>query len=97
MEAPGLAEVNRAKRDGRWDREYDGAKTSVVPEDLVEALARNVKARKFFETLNAANRYAILYRVATAKRTETRAARIAKFVAMCEGHKRLHPVRKKAS
>ena len=97
MEAPGLAEVNRATRDGRWDRAYDGAKTSVVPDDLAEALARNVKARTFFETLDAANRYAILYRVTTAKRAETRAARIATFVAMCEEHKPLHPVRAKAS
>lgn len=91
MEAPGLAEVNHAERDGRWDRAYDGAKTSVVPDDLAEALARNVKARTFFETLDAANRYAILYRVTTAKRADTRAARIATFVAMCEEHKRLHP------
>ena len=97
MEAPGLAEVDRAKRDGRWDRAYDGAKTSVVPDDLAEALARNVKARNFFESLDSANRFAILYRVTTAKRAETRAARIATFVTMCEEHKRLHPVRAKAS
>src|SRR5215510_7597659 len=64
MEAPGLAEVDHAKRDGRWERAYDGAKTSSVPSDLVEALAKNARARAFFENLDAANRYAILYRVA---------------------------------
>jgi len=93
MEAPGLAEVDRAKRDGRWERAYESAKTSTVPDDLADALSRNDRARAFFETLDAANRYAILYRVTTAKRAETRAKRIATFVAMCAAHKTLHPAR----
>jgi uncharacterized protein YdeI (YjbR/CyaY-like superfamily) len=97
MQAPGLAEVERAKGDGRWDRAYDGSRTSTVPDDLAEALERNRRAREFFETLDAANRYAILYRVATAKRPETRARRIATFVAMCAAHETLHPARAKAA
>jgi len=93
MEAPGLAEVERAKRDGRWERAYDGAKTSTVPRDLAEALGRNVRAKAFFETLDGANRFAILYRVTTAKLPTTRAKRIATFVAMCAAHQTLHPAR----
>jgi len=93
MQAPGLAEVERAKRDGRWARAYDGAKTSSVPRDLAEALDRNARAKAFFETLSGANRYAILYRVATAKLPATRAKRIATFVAMCAAHQTLHPER----
>src|SRR5688572_24354531 len=79
IEAPGLAEVERAKRDGRWERAYDGAKASTVPSDLAEALGRNARAKAFFEALDGANRYAILYRVTTAKLPETRAKRIATF------------------
>ncbi len=97
MQAPGLAEVERAKRDGRWARAYDSAKTSTAPNDLAEAFERNRRARAFFETLDAANRYAILYRVTTAKRPETRAQRIATFVAMCSAHETLHPVRAKVA
>lgn len=93
MQAPGLAEVERAKRDGRWERAYDGAKTSTVPADLAEALDRNPRAKAFFDTLDAANRYAILYRVTTAKLPATRAKRIATFVAMCAAHQTLHPAR----
>jgi uncharacterized protein YdeI (YjbR/CyaY-like superfamily) len=95
MEAPGLAEVERAKRDGRWERAYDGAKTSTVPRDLAEALDRNARAKAFFETLDGANRYAILYRVTTAKLPATRAKRITTFVAMCAAHQTLHPARRK--
>lgn len=90
MEAPGLAEVERAKGDGRWERAYDGAKTSTVPNDLAEALAQNVRAKAFFDTLDAANRYAILYRVQTAKKPETRAERIERFVTMCARHETIH-------
>ena len=93
MEAPGLAEVERAKRDGRWDRAYDGARSSSVPADLIAAFARNARARKFFDTLDGANRYAILCRVQTAKRPETRAERIKRFVALCTRHETIHPAR----
>jgi uncharacterized protein YdeI (YjbR/CyaY-like superfamily) len=97
LEAPGLAEVEKAKQDGRWARAYDGAKKSTVPRDLADAFERDDRARAVFEAHDSANRYAILYRVATAKSTETRAQRIAKFVAMCAANKTLHPVRAKAA
>jgi uncharacterized protein YdeI (YjbR/CyaY-like superfamily) len=90
MEAPGLLEVDRAKRDGRWERAYDGAATASVPADLAHALAKDAGALAFFETLDRANRYAILYRVQTAKRPQTRAERIARFVEMCARHERVH-------
>ena len=97
MELPGLAQVESAKRDGRWERAYDGGRTSEVPADLAAALARNRRARMFFETLERANRYAILYRVQTAKKPETRADRIARFVAMCARHETVHPRRRARS
>jgi uncharacterized protein YdeI (YjbR/CyaY-like superfamily) len=95
METPGLAEVERAKRDGRWERAYDGARSSSLPADLVAAFARNARARTFFETLDGANRYAILYRVQTAKKAQTRAQRIARFVTLCARHETIHPRRQK--
>lgn len=94
MRPPGLAEVDRAKRDGRWERAYDGARTSQVPPDLAAALARAPQARAFFETLDGPNRYAILYRIQTAKLAATRANRIATFVELCAAGKTLHPPRK---
>ena len=90
MAAPGAAEVARAKADGRWARAYDGARTSEVPADLAAALARNKRARAFFAALDGANRYAILYRVHQAKKAETRAERIKRFVAMCARGERVH-------
>lgn len=93
MAAPGLAEVERAKQDGRWEQAYDSAKTSQVPPDLIAALAANPRAAAFFETVSAANRYAILWRVQTAKKAETRAKRIAQFVEMLAKHETLHPGR----
>jgi uncharacterized protein YdeI (YjbR/CyaY-like superfamily) len=80
MQPPGLAEVDRAKADGRWDAAYDSPSTATVPDDLERALRRNKKAREFFATLSASNRYTILYRIQDAKRPETRARRIAQFV-----------------
>ena len=97
MEAPGLAEVERAKCDGRWERAYDGARSSSVPADLVAAFARNARAKAFFETLDGANHYAILYRVQTAKKPETRAERIMRFVALCARHETIHPRRQTKS
>ena len=93
MEAPGLAEIERAKRDGRWERAYDGARASSVPADLAAAFARNARARAFFAALDGANRYAILYRVQTAKKPEARAERIAQFVEMCARQETIHPRR----
>jgi uncharacterized protein YdeI (YjbR/CyaY-like superfamily) len=92
----GLREIDRARADGRWDRAYAGASTAKVPEDLRAALARNKKAAAFFETLDAKNRYAILYRTHNAKKAETRAERIAKFVAMLARGETIHPQKAKA-
>jgi uncharacterized protein YdeI (YjbR/CyaY-like superfamily) len=93
MQPSGLAEVERARKDGRWDRAYDGPRSAAVPEDLTAALARAPKARAFFESLDSANRYAILYRLQTAKTDRTRAERLAKFVAMCAKGETIHPRR----
>jgi uncharacterized protein YdeI (YjbR/CyaY-like superfamily) len=90
MTAAGHAEVDRAKGDGRWDAAYDAASTATVPDDLQAALDASPKAAEAFAGLNRTNRYAILFRVADAKRPETRARRIAGFVAMLERGERLH-------
>ncbi len=91
MKPAGLAEVERAKRDGRWEAAYTSQSRATVPPDLEKALAANPRAARFFETLESHNRYAVLFRVHTAKKPETRATRIAKFVAMLARHERLHP------
>ena len=93
MKPAGLREVERAKADGRWVAAYASQSKAEVPPDLAQALAANPRAAKFFETLESHNRYAILYRVHTAKRPETRAARIAQFVGMLAAHETLHPSR----
>jgi uncharacterized protein YdeI (YjbR/CyaY-like superfamily) len=90
MQAPGLAQVEAAQADGRWARAYDGARTSTVPEDLEAALEAEPRAKAFFATLNAANRYAVLWRVQTAAKAETRARRIAQLVAMLARGETLH-------
>jgi len=90
MQPPGLAEVERAKRDGRWDAAYDSPSRAAVPEDLAAALAVNPRAAAFFATLDGANRYAVLWRVQTAKKPETRAKRVEDFVAMLARHEKIH-------
>jgi uncharacterized protein YdeI (YjbR/CyaY-like superfamily) len=82
MKPPGRREVERAQADGRWQAAYDGARTAEVPDDLERALARNAKARESFAALSAGGRYSILYSIEEAKRPETRARRIERFVAM---------------
>jgi uncharacterized protein YdeI (YjbR/CyaY-like superfamily) len=91
MTPAGLREVEAAKADGRWERAYAGARAAEVPEDLVAALAANKKAQKAFATLDGANRYSILYHVHDAKKPETRAKRIAKYVAMLANGEKPHP------
>lgn len=86
----GLAEIERARGDGRWDAAYAPASTAAEPDDLRAALDADPEARAFFDTLTGANRYAILYRVQTARKPETRAARIAKFVSLCAAGETLH-------
>jgi uncharacterized protein YdeI (YjbR/CyaY-like superfamily) len=90
MRPPGLAEIEAAKADGRWDAAYAPQSEAEIPADLQAALDANPKAASFFATLTGANRYAILYRVGEARKPETRAARIAKFVAMLERGETLH-------
>jgi uncharacterized protein YdeI (YjbR/CyaY-like superfamily) len=90
MRSAGLAQVEAAKADGRWDAAYEPPSTATVPEDLQTALNANPKAKAFFETLTGANRYAVIYRVNDAKRPETRAKRIAQFVAMLAAGQTLH-------
>ncbi len=80
MQPSGLHEVTRAKADGRWERAYDSPKNAKVPDDLAEALSKSPKAKAMFETLDATNRYAILYRTTSVKKAETRARKIAAFV-----------------
>ena len=91
MQPAGLAEVESAREDGRWVSAYAGPGTITVPEDLDAALAANPAAAEFFATLNSINRYAILYRIGTVKRAETRARKIAQYVQMLAEHKVLHP------
>ena len=90
MQPAGIAEVERAQKDGRWERAYDSPSRATVPEDLAAALAKNKRASAFFGDLDSRNRYAILHRVQTAKKPETRARRIAEFVAMLARHERIH-------
>jgi uncharacterized protein YdeI (YjbR/CyaY-like superfamily) len=91
MGPAGLREVERAQADGRWQQAYESQSRIAVPEDLAQALAANPRAADFFATLDSANRYAVLYRIANAKRAETRANRIDTFVAMLGEHKKIHP------
>jgi uncharacterized protein YdeI (YjbR/CyaY-like superfamily) len=91
MRPAGLAEVERARADGRWDAAYDGQRSITVPEDLSRELDARPQAKAFFEQLSSQNRYAILYRLHDAKRAETRARRLAKFVAMLEAGETIHP------
>ncbi|HEY0477713.1 MAG TPA: YdeI/OmpD-associated family protein [Kofleriaceae bacterium] len=96
MQPAGLAEIERAKADGRWDAAYDSPKTAAVPDDLTRALAKRPAAKAAFATLDATNRYAILHRLMTAKQPTTRARRLATFVDMLEAGKTLHPPRRPA-
>jgi len=91
MQPAGLREVERAKADGRWEAAYDGQRAAAVPDDLRRELENNAAARKFFATLDSANRYAILYRLQEAKKPETRARRLKAFVTMLTERKKLHP------
>jgi uncharacterized protein YdeI (YjbR/CyaY-like superfamily) len=95
MTPAGLAEVEKAKIDGRWDAAYAPQSNAEVPDDLQAALDARPAAKAFFATLKGANRYAVLYRIHDAKTEQTRAARIEKFVSMLALGQTIHP-RKKA-
>jgi uncharacterized protein YdeI (YjbR/CyaY-like superfamily) len=90
MRPAGLAEIERARKDGRWDDAYDPASTATVPADFEKELERHPKAKAFFKTLNRANTYAITWRLQTAKKPETRAKRMRTFIEMLEKGETLH-------
>jgi uncharacterized protein YdeI (YjbR/CyaY-like superfamily) len=90
MEPAGLAEVERAQQDGRWEKAYAPPSRAVPPEDFLRALAADPVAEEFFATLSSANRYAVIFRIEEAKREETRARRIAKYVEMLAARQTLH-------
>lgn len=91
LHASGEHEIQRAKADGRWESAYAGQADAEVPEDLAEALRAEPRAQAMFETLNSANRYAILYRVGSAKKADTRARRVTQFVEMLARGETIHP------
>jgi uncharacterized protein YdeI (YjbR/CyaY-like superfamily) len=91
MRSAGMRQVELAKTDGRWEAAYASQSTITVPADLQSELDKNQAAREFFNTLNSVNRYAILFRIQSAKKPETRSARIQKFVAMLAQNQKLYP------
>jgi uncharacterized protein YdeI (YjbR/CyaY-like superfamily) len=94
LKPAGLAQIEAAKADGRWKAAYAAQGGAEPPEDLLAALSANKAASRFFETLDRSNRYSIIYRVGDAKRPETRAARIIKFVDMLARGETIHPVKR---
>ena len=95
MQAAGQAAIDAARSDGRWEAAYAGSATIEVPDDLAEALAAEPKAAEMFARLTSQNRYAILYRLATAKRSDTRSRRLAQFVEMLARGETIHPQRRR--
>lgn len=90
MKPAGLAAVEQAKRVGRWDAAYDSPRAAVVPSDFQAALDASPRAKAFFETLDKANRYAVLWRIQTVKKAETRVRKIAQFIEMLERKEKIH-------
>jgi uncharacterized protein YdeI (YjbR/CyaY-like superfamily) len=91
MEAAGLEAIENAKKNGRWDAAYDSPSGAGVPSDFQAALDANRRAAAFFKTLDRANRYAVLWRIQTAKKAETRARKIREFIEMLEREEKIHP------
>ena len=91
MRPAGLAEIERAKSDGRWDAAYDSPRNITVPDDLEAAFKKNKNAKAFFESLDSRNRYAVLFRIHNAKRAETREKRIKQFVEMLGRREKIYP------
>jgi uncharacterized protein YdeI (YjbR/CyaY-like superfamily) len=91
MHPAGVAEVERAKTDGRWDAAYAGPASIDVPADLAAALTAEPRAQAMFDILTSQNRYAVLYRISTAKRLDTRARRIDQFVEMLARGETVYP------
>jgi len=95
MRPSGLEAIRAAKECGTWDAAYDSPKNSRIPADFEAALNASPRAREFFETLDGANRYAILFRIQTVKKAETRARKITEFIAMLKRRERIHEPRSK--
>lgn len=91
MQPAGLAEVERARSDGRWDAAYPGPADAEVPPDLVAALTARPRAKAMFDILTSSNRFAVVHRLTIAKRPETRARRLEQFVAMLERGETIYP------
>lgn len=91
MSPAGSRAVENAKQNGQWDAAYDSPSGATVPPDFQAALDRSKAAAAFFATLSGANRYAILFRIQTAKKAETRAKRISDFIEMLKRKEKLHP------
>jgi len=91
MNAAGLREVERAKRDGRWDGAYDSPSGATIPADFQAVLNKIPRAKAFFAILDSRNRYAVLFRIQTAKKAETRAKRIKQFAEMLAKREKIHP------
>jgi uncharacterized protein YdeI (YjbR/CyaY-like superfamily) len=91
MQSSGLQQVKQAQTDGRWEQAYASQSQSTIPPDFQSELDKNPQAREFFSTLDSRNRYAILYHIHTAKKPETRAARISRFIEMLSKNQKLYP------
>src|ERR1700722_19605736 len=94
MKSAGLKAIEAAKENGSWESAYDSPRSAEVPTDLQAALDASPRAREFFQSLDRANRYAVLFRIQTAKQAVTRAAKIRQFVEVLERNKRIHEPRK---
>lgn len=91
MQPAGIRQVELAQADGRWESAYESQSKITIPDDFQKELDNNPKAQEFFTTLNSVNRYAILFRIQTAKKPETRSARISTFIEMLANNQKLHP------
>ncbi|HAE82642.1 MAG TPA: hypothetical protein DCK85_04565 [Ktedonobacter sp.] len=91
MQPAGIRQVELAQADGRWESAYESQSKITIPDDFQKELDNNLGAREFFTTLNSVNRYAILFRIQTAKKPETRSARISTFIEMLANNQKLHP------
>jgi len=90
MKPAGIAEVKRAKSDGRWDNAYAPPSQTTIPDDFLKELTKNKKAKVFWDTLNKSNRFAIIWQIGSAKKEDTRKRRIEKFVLMLERGEKLY-------
>jgi len=96
MKGAGIEAVEAAKKDGRWDAAYDSPRGAKIPDDFQAALNSDSRAQKCFAELDGANRYAVLFRIQTVKKAETRARKIREFVEMLARHERIHEPQKAA-